>query len=124
MAQHKIGFYLEKGYGCEKDAKAAIEWYEKACAEGKTTSSKRRGRLANTGYIRTDPHIVTSFIGFPDSAHNLAILYQAVEPAVGVQKDLKKAVEYFEKAKQWGYAPAANACKSGLKNGVYGRAYG
>lgn len=35
MAQHKIGFYLEKGYGCEKDAKAAIEWYEKACAEGK-----------------------------------------------------------------------------------------
>lgn len=43
MAQHKIGFYLEKGYGCEKDAKAAIEWYEKACAEGKTTSTKGRG---------------------------------------------------------------------------------
>lgn len=50
-------------------------------------------------------------LGFPDSAHNLAILYQAVEPAVGVEKDLKKAVEYFEKAKQWGYAPSANACK-------------
>ncbi|KAG2180011.1 hypothetical protein INT43_003798, partial [Umbelopsis isabellina] len=80
MAQHKIGFYTEKGYGCEKDAKAALGWYEKACAEG-----------------------------FPDSAHNLAILYQAVEPAVGVEKDLKKAVEYFEKAKQWGYAPSANA---------------
>jgi TPR repeat protein len=34
-----------------------------------------------------------------------------VEPVVGVTKDLKKAVEYFEKAKQWGYAPASNACK-------------
>ncbi|KAI8576165.1 hypothetical protein K450DRAFT_258337 [Umbelopsis ramanniana AG] len=80
MAQHKVAFYLERGYGCQKDAKAAIEWYEKACAEG-----------------------------YPDSAHNLAILYQAVEPVVGVTKDLKKAVEYFEKAKQWGFAPASNA---------------
>lgn len=34
MAQHKVAFYLERGYGCQKDAKAAIEWYEKACAEG------------------------------------------------------------------------------------------
>jgi TPR repeat protein len=38
MAQHKIGFYTEKGYGCEKDAKAAVGWYEKACAEGMTNS--------------------------------------------------------------------------------------
>jgi TPR repeat protein len=35
MAQHKVAFYLERGYGCEKDAKAALGWYEKACAEGK-----------------------------------------------------------------------------------------
>lgn len=80
MACHKLGFFYERGYGCTQNIQAAIEAYEKAFAEG-----------------------------YPDAAHNLGLIRQGLNAITAPFKDSKKAIEHFERAKQWGYAPSANA---------------
>ncbi|OBZ90056.1 putative beta-lactamase HcpC, partial [Choanephora cucurbitarum] len=80
MACHKLGFFLENGIGCEKDISKAIEYYTKAYEEG-----------------------------YPDSAHNLGIIYQGFTQETSRFRDIKKAIEYFERAKQWGFSASCNA---------------
>lgn len=50
-------------------------------------------------------------IGYPDSAHNLGIIYQGYAEDTASYRDIKKAIEYFERAKQWGYSASCNARK-------------
>jgi hypothetical protein len=50
-------------------------------------------------------------IGYPDSAHNLGIIYQGYAKDTASFKDIKKAIEYFERAKQWGFSASCNARK-------------
>ncbi|KAI8363930.1 hypothetical protein BD560DRAFT_455465 [Blakeslea trispora] len=80
MACHKMGFFLENGIGCSKDISKAIEYYLKAYEEG-----------------------------YPDSAHNLGIIYQGFTQETSRFRDIKKAIEYFERAKQWGFSASCNA---------------
>ncbi|KAI8069346.1 hypothetical protein BC940DRAFT_24803 [Gongronella butleri] len=80
MACHKLGFFFESGYGCDINLENAIVQYTKAFDQG-----------------------------YPDAAHNIAIIYQGTTPATLPHKNVKKALEYFDRAKQWGYAPSANA---------------
>ncbi|RCH88708.1 hypothetical protein CU097_001485, partial [Rhizopus azygosporus] len=80
MACHKIGYFLEQGIGCDKNLQEAIEYYKKAFEEG-----------------------------YPDSAHNLGIIHQGFTNETSAFRDIKKSIEYFERAKQWGYSPSCNA---------------
>ncbi|KAI9257332.1 hypothetical protein BDA99DRAFT_547799 [Phascolomyces articulosus] len=80
MACHKVAFFSENGYGCEQNLDRAIEYYIKAYEQG-----------------------------YPDSAHNLGLIYQGHTQATASRKELKKALTYLEQGKQWGYAPSANA---------------
>ncbi|KAG1077052.1 hypothetical protein G6F42_025103 [Rhizopus arrhizus] len=80
MACHKLGFFLENGIGCKKDIERAIEYYQKAYEQG-----------------------------YPDSAHNLGIIYQGYVKDTSPFRDIKKAIEYFERAKQWGFSASCNA---------------
>lgn len=50
-------------------------------------------------------------LGYPDSAHNLGIIYQGFVKETSSFRDIKKAIEYFERAKQWGYSASCNARK-------------
>ncbi|KAG1151672.1 hypothetical protein G6F37_000122 [Rhizopus arrhizus] len=80
MACHKVGYFLEQGIGCEKNLELAIGYYKKAFDEG-----------------------------YPDSAHNLGLIHQGFMNETAAFKDIKKSIEYFERAKQWGYSPSCNA---------------
>ncbi|KAI9480867.1 MAG: hypothetical protein EXX96DRAFT_564521 [Benjaminiella poitrasii] len=80
MACHKIGFFLENGIGIEKDIKQAIQYYEKAFEQG-----------------------------YPDSAHNLGLIYQGFTQDTSAFRNIQKAIEYFERAKQWGFSASCNA---------------
>ncbi|SAM05654.1 hypothetical protein [Absidia glauca] len=80
MACHKLGFFLENGIGCQQSAEEAVVQYTKAYDQG-----------------------------YPDSAHNLAIIYQGNTNLTLPLRDIKKAITFFERGKQWGYAPSANA---------------
>ncbi|RUP08582.1 hypothetical protein BC936DRAFT_140120 [Jimgerdemannia flammicorona] len=78
MAQHKVAYFLDTGYGYDKNIPEAVVWYEKAYDQG-----------------------------FPDSAHNLAILYQEGSP--DLPTDIKRALSYFRQAVAWDYAASANS---------------
>jgi hypothetical protein len=54
-------------------------------------------------------------IGYPDSAHNLGLIYQGYSNETMTFKDIKKSIEYFERAKQWKYSPSCNARKLMIK---------
>ncbi|ORY96248.1 hypothetical protein BCR43DRAFT_491346 [Syncephalastrum racemosum] len=80
MAIHKVAFFQENGYGCDVNIKSAIANYEKSTAEG-----------------------------YPDSAHNLGLIYQGNSPATKPFRDIKQSLKYLEQGKEWGYAASANA---------------
>lgn len=82
MACHKIGFFLENGVGCKQDVENALTYYTKAFDQG-----------------------------YPDSAHNLAIIHQGNTNSTLPFRNIPKAISFFERGKQWGYAPSSNACK-------------
>ena len=54
---------------------------------------------------------ITLHLGYPDSAHNLGIIYQGYAKDTESVRDIKKAIEYFERAKQWGFSASCNARK-------------
>ncbi|CAO3597041.1 unnamed protein product [Absidia cylindrospora] len=80
MACHKLGFFSENGIGCQQSAEEAVVQYTAAYDQG-----------------------------YPDSAHNLGIIYQGNTQLTLPLRDVKKAMTFFERGKQWGYAPSANA---------------
>lgn len=100
MACHKVGYFLEQGIGCE----LAIGYYKKAFDEGKTIKP-----------IFWDLILTFYILGYPDSAHNLGLIHQGFMNETAVFKDIKKSIEYFERAKQWGYSPSCNACMYYIK---------
>lgn len=99
MACHKVGYFLEQGIGCEKNLELAIGYYKKAFDEGKTIKP-----------IFWDLILTFYILGYPDSAHNLGLIHQGFVNETAAFKDIKKSIEYFERAKQWGYSPSCNAC--------------
>lgn len=103
MACHKLGFFLEQGVGCVANLDLAVEYYKKAYDEGK----KKKRIMENNSKA--------NMLGYPDSAHNLGLIYQGFVKETAAFKDIKKSIEYFERAKQWGYSPSCNACMSIIK---------
>lgn len=60
----------------------------------------------------------------------MGLIHQGFVNETAAFKDIKKSIEYFERAKQWGYSPSCNACmyyirKRGMKLIVFimGRMY-
>ncbi|KAI7867424.1 hypothetical protein BDF14DRAFT_1874970 [Spinellus fusiger] len=80
MAHHKLGFFYDHGIGCQQNTERAIHFYQQAYEQG-----------------------------YPDAAHNLAIIYQGHDAKTLPYKNIVESMRLFEHAKQWGYAPSANA---------------
>ncbi|KAF9564013.1 hypothetical protein BGW38_008933, partial [Lunasporangiospora selenospora] len=84
MAMHKAAWHYDQ----EGQWHKAIEWYKKAADLGKQKAGIE---------------------GYPDSAHNLAMIYNEGNPKVEpkIEQDIPLAIEYYQRGLQYGYAPSA-----------------
>ncbi|CEP17147.1 hypothetical protein [Parasitella parasitica] len=97
MQEEKLAGGSNLGNG--ENAKAlCYEWYKKAADALNPMACHKLG------------FFLENAIGwYPDSAHNLGIIYQGYVKDTSSFRDIKKAIEYFERAKQWGFSASCNA---------------
>ncbi|MBS8225252.1 tetratricopeptide repeat protein [Vannielia litorea] len=99
-AQNVYGIALKDGEGAEKDPVAAVEWYEKAIAQGHVKAMHNLAHLYQYGAegVPQDFDKARALYeqaldaGYGAAGNGLALMYERGE---GVEKDLAKAVEYF-----------------------------
>lgn len=56
VALNGLGFMYERGYGVDKDPKEAVQWYEKAVAQGSYEAGVNLGSIYESGEgVKNDP---------------------------------------------------------------------
>lgn len=116
-AQNDIGYMYLKGYGVQKDAKKAMEWFKKSSDLGFSGGSNNIG----IAYY-TIENYTQAFRWFKKAAQqgnknaqmNLAKMY---EEGKGTTRDLNAAVEWYKKAAQQGNTKAQNRLGILYQNG-------
>jgi len=97
-----VGICYEMGLGTEKDSKIALEWYMKSSQKGNPAALNRIALLSTEENFETQYNIVpfdlfklASDNKFTPAMRNLAWMYNQGD---GIQQDVPKALEIFEKA--------------------------
>ena len=111
-AQYALAYCWDGGIGTIKDPRKAVEWYEKAAAQGNAIAQNNLGLcFANgTGVTKDERKAVewyekAAVQGFATAQTILGLCFAN---GTGVTKDERKAVEWYEKAATQGYANAQN----------------
>lgn len=91
-AQYFYSIYLQKGYGCKKDRKAALYWMKRAAGDGSSEAE-----------------------GSPDAVYRLGVYYHK---GVGCKKDLKNAFICYYNAARSGHVAALRAVHECYKHGI------
>lgn len=90
-SQYAVGRMLTTGEGVTKDLNKAIHWYQKAAQQGNTKAMVQLGRAYQHKGIRIDRSKVDEMAG---------------DEFEGVEEDVKKAAEWYQKAADLGDANA------------------
>lgn len=104
QAYNNIGYYYEKGYYVEQNLNKAIEYYKKAIKLGNEFSIKNLANLyssqLNDWYSSLEYYNLLLNTKYADIGYiNLGYMY---EKSLGVDKDLKKAFDYYNKSANLG----------------------
>ncbi|MBF0107022.1 MAG: SEL1-like repeat protein [Deltaproteobacteria bacterium] len=93
-AQFNLGLMYHNGKGVEKDLSKAVSWYQKAAEQGHAKAQLDLGVMYHNGgrYRRWD-------VGFGE-------VYDEYDDGERLEKDLSKAVYWYQKAAEQGYASA------------------
>lgn len=123
-AQFNIGEMYAKGDGILKDAAKAMEWYQKAAAQGNAEAQKTIGMFYRDGFGITknadkalDWFQKAAAQGNVNAQISLGVMYTIGE---GVPKDAAKAFEWFQKAAVQGDVDAQKALGLMYANGSIG----
>lgn len=127
-AQFMISMFYGTGRGVEKDEALAAQWYEKALQNGQLKKAYDINRLfldcedarSNLGLL-VAWHEHTSYQEFPISRCNFGYMY---ETGRGVEADIERAKEWYEKAAGQGDAVAAKLLEDLKKPGLFGKLFG
>ena len=90
--QFILGSMYEKGTGVRQDKGKAVEWYQKAAAQGHADALNSLNRMAEQGDAKVQ-----------------FILGGMYEKGIGARQDKGKAVEWYQKAAAQGHADALNS---------------
>ena len=112
-AQARLGWVYSNGIGVTLDADKAVEWYEKAAAQGYPKAQFELGEMYGSGEvvstIAKDPIKAIKWYekaaaqGYPKAQFALGEIHLTGE---GVAKDPAKAVMWYQKAAAQGYIKA------------------
>jgi TPR repeat protein len=108
-AQLQLGILYEMGLGVKKDYQQASKWYQKAAIQGDSEAQKRFLEMKKKG--RSDfmppptPENFTGDMTDPQVQYDLGVMYFS---GIGVKKDLKTALRWFEMAAHQGHPRAQN----------------
>ena len=112
-AQTRLGWIYASGIGVLVDADKAVEWYQKAAAQGYPKAQYELGIMYGSGETVTsvakDPNKAAEWFqkaaaqGYPKAQLELGKMHLTGE---GVTKDATKAVEWYQKAAAQGIAQA------------------
>ena len=127
-AQFMISMFYGTGRGVEKDEALAAQWYEKALQNGQLKKAYDINKLfldcedarSNLGLL-VAWHEHTSYQEFPVSRCNFGYMY---ETGRGVEADIERAKEWYEKAAGQGDAVAAKLLEDLKKPGLFGKLFG
>lgn len=113
LCQYYLGECYMKGHGTKKDEDAAMKWYRKAASQGHVIS-KKIVEERKTQAILEDESPFTTFEKSARSgnAQSMYILGRYYEDGIGIEKDLRKAKEWYSKAKKRGNAAAKRALEA------------
>ena len=130
-----LGLYYEIGLGgVPENHKEAIHWYKKAIKKGSIRANYRLGKMVLNGFgVKKDPYRAFVLIksaavqgrGYAEAIYWLGYLY---ENGIGTSKNIKKAKDLFETAKERGFKKdkiVAKKAKKDTKNieKLLGQAY-
>ncbi len=113
ICQYYLGECYRKGQGVKADEVAALKWYKKAADQGHVISKKIVEDHRNKAILEDQ----TPFATFEKSARagnaqSMYIVGRYYEDGIGIEKDLKKAKEWYMKAKKRGNSAARRALEA------------
>lgn len=113
ICQYYLADCYDNGYGTRKDPDEAIKWYSKAAKQGHVISQRILDER-KIDQILTDESPFATFEKSARSgnAQSMYILGRYYEDGIGIEKDLKKAKEWYAKAKKRGNQAARRALES------------
>jgi len=101
-AQFDVGAMYQNGRGVSPDRNKAIEWYNKAAAQGEEKAVSRL-KLLQANEERFGKELASAGNGDKESQYKLGNMYTE---GIGTDIDLMKAAETFERSASQGYAKA------------------
>ncbi len=101
-AQYDIGAMYQNGRGVAASRDKAIEWYRKAAAQNNQKAISRLN-LIQSNKERFNKTLARAGEGDMESQYDLGKMYTE---GVGVDTDMKKAIDWYEKAAVQGYEKA------------------
>lgn len=101
-AQYDIGAMYQNGRGVAANRDKAIEWYRKAAAQNNQKAISRLN-LIQSNEERFNKTLARARAGDMESQYDLGKMYTE---GVGVDTDMKKAIDWYEKAAAQGYEKA------------------
>lgn len=113
FCQYYLGDCYDNGNGTKKDPNEALKWYSKAARQGHIVSQKILEER-KVDAILTDESPFTTFEKSARSgnAQSMYILGRYYEDGIGIEKDLRKAKEWYTKAKKRGNEAARRALEA------------
>ena len=113
FCQYYLGDCYDNGRGTKKNADEAVKWYSKAAHQGHIVSKKILEER-KVDQILTDESPFATFEKSARSgnAQSMYILGRYYEDGIGIEKDLKKAKEWYAKAKKRGNQAARRALEA------------
>lgn len=121
--QALYGHALSNGWGVEKDATKAVEWYRKAAEQGDVTAQKSLGDCYRKGIgVGKDEAKANEWYSKAVECYRKAAeqgdamaqykLGECYDAGTGVEKDAAKAIEWYRKAAEKGNWSAKNRLKN------------
>ncbi len=113
FCQYYLGDCYDNGRGTKKNSEEAVKWYSKAARQGHTLSKKILEER-KVDQILTDESPFATFekSARAGNAQSMYILGRYYEDGIGIEKDLKKAKEWYAKAKKRGNQAARRALEA------------
>ena len=113
FCQYYLGECYDKGHGTSVDKAEALKWYRKAAQQGHIVSQKiveeRKSEAILKDESPFDTFLKSARAG---DAQSMYILGRYYEDGIGIEKDPRKAREWYQKAKKRGNPAARRALEA------------
>ncbi len=113
ICQYYLGECYRRGLGVKADEVTALKWYKKAADQGHVISKGIVEDSRNKAILEDQTPFATFMKSAREgNAQSMYIVGRYYEDGIGIEKDLKKAKEWYAKAKKRGNSAARRALEA------------